>query len=219
MKENPPHQPGAGAYGGRNTALALAGPYAAQVVAGQSATERLDQTLHVRDLLRIFLKRKWTILIIFAISALFSVVLTFLAPPVYRASTTIQIERFAPRVFDYKEVTPLETVDENLDFYYTNYELLKSRALSERAVEDIGLKKSQASGSAAEQAAKSQARGEAPQPSGSIVQDFLNRLLKGPAPVERQKRVRSRLSEVKARMPFSRMGKKQTMKTMITFGA
>src|SRR5260370_28589852 len=39
-----------------------------------------------------------------------------------------------------------------------------------------------------------------------------------PAPVERQKRDNSRLSEVKARMPLSRMGKKQTMKTMITLG-
>jgi hypothetical protein len=40
----------------------------------------------------------------------------------------------------------------------------------------------------------------------------------GTSPVERQKRVRSRLSEVKARMPFSRMGKKQTRKTIRILG-
>jgi len=109
----------------RRTALAAesAGPY--------PFAEPLDQTLHLRDLLRIFLKRKWTILAIFAISAVFSVVLTYLAAPVYRASTTIQIERFTPQVLNYKDVTPVETYDyDSGDFYYTNYELLKSRAVA-----------------------------------------------------------------------------------------
>src|SRR5689334_4600809 len=120
----------------RRTALAneALGPYA--------SAEPLDQTLHLRDLLRIFLKRKWTILAIFAISAVFSVVLTYLASPVYRASTTIQIERFTPQVLNYKDVTPVETYDyDSGDFYYTNYELLKSRAVAERAAEDMGLRK------------------------------------------------------------------------------
>jgi len=123
----------------RRTALAAesAGPY--------PFAEPLDQTLHLRDLLRIFLKRKWTILAIFAISAVFSVVLTYLAAPVYRASTTIQIERFTPQVLNYKDVTPVETYDyDSGDFYYTNYELLKSRAVAERAAEDMGLRKSAA---------------------------------------------------------------------------
>src|SRR5258706_13568107 len=126
------------------TAVALArrNPVAAELAASFAAPDRLEDTLHARDFLPIILKRKWTILIIFAMSALFSMVMTSLAPPVYRASTTIQIERYSPRVFDYKDLTPLDPNDDNQDFYQTNYELLKSRSLAERAVEEIGLRKS-----------------------------------------------------------------------------
>jgi uncharacterized protein involved in exopolysaccharide biosynthesis len=74
------------------------------------AADRLEQSFNLRDLLRIFLKRKWTILIIFSVFAVFSVVRTYMAQPVFRASTTIQIERFTPRVMDYKDVTPARPI-------------------------------------------------------------------------------------------------------------
>src|SRR6476661_2092862 len=41
---------------------------------------------------------------------------------------------------------------------------------------------------------------------------------RGPAPVDRQKRVNSSLSDENASIAFSTIGKKQTRKTMITFG-
>ena len=130
---------------GRGTALAIpARALSLEPAAPPGAVEQIEQSLHLRDLLRVFLKRKWTILAIFAVSAVFSVVMTYLAPPVYRASTTIQIERFTARVLDFKEVSPGETADywsDGSDFYSTNYELLKSRALAERTVEDLGLRK------------------------------------------------------------------------------
>ncbi|MGZ5040599.1 MAG: Wzz/FepE/Etk N-terminal domain-containing protein, partial [Usitatibacter sp.] len=88
-------------------ALAARTPLA-ELASNQMVADRLEQAFNLRDLMRIFLKRKWTILIIFAVFALFSIVRTYLAPPVYRASTTIQIEKFIPRVFDYKEVQPME---------------------------------------------------------------------------------------------------------------
>jgi len=129
----------------RETALALAQDPRHPPVHFNAAVlgaERLEQGFNLRDLLRIFLKRKWTILIIFSVFAVFSVVRTYMAQPVFRASTTLQIERFTPRVMDYKDVTPGETdYSDSVDFYTTNYELLKSRTLSERAVEDLGLRK------------------------------------------------------------------------------
>src|SRR5438270_2660676 len=87
MNRLPEQSPGGG-YAGRGTALALSRRTAlAPEMGGDfAAADRLDQTLHLRDLVRIFLKRKWTILIIFLVSALFSVVTTYLAPPVYRAT-------------------------------------------------------------------------------------------------------------------------------------
>jgi succinoglycan biosynthesis transport protein ExoP len=161
-------------------ALSTRNPMAAYAAA-HGAGEAFDSAFNLRDLLRIFLKRKWTILIIFAVFAVFSVVRTYLAPPVYRASTTLQIERFIPRVFDYKDVTPMDQSDENADFLQTNYELLKSRTLAERAVEEIGLRKSPPPAVDAP-AAKPAA---APAPAGgSFLEDFFNRLRKGPTPVE-----------------------------------
>ena len=148
-------------------------------VAGAGA-EPLDQAFNLRELARIFLKRKWTILIIFAVFSLFAVVRTYLAQPVYRASTTIQIEKVIPRVLDYKEVSPLEIPDYDSDFYATNYELLKSRSLAERAVEDLGLRKPAGAGAA------SPAPGADPAASQSFtgaVMAFFTRLREGPPAV------------------------------------
>ena len=167
---------------GRGTALALSRRHAlsTDMTAALAAPEQLDQTLHLRDLVRMFMKRKWTILAIFVISALISVVLTYLAPPVYRASTTIQIDRFTPRVMDYKEVNPAENYDYDTgDFYYTTYELLKSRALAERAAEDIGLRKG--GRTLSEPTAKPAEEAASP---GHFLHDFFNRLRGAPPPLQ-----------------------------------
>ena len=167
----------------RSTALAIPRRTAlsTDITAALAAGEPLDQALHLRDLMRVFLKRKWTILAIFAISALISVVLTYLSPPLYRASTTIQIDRFTPQVLNYKEVTPAETYDyDGGDFYYTNYELLKSRTLAERAADDMGLRKPPPG--AADAAPKAAEPAEAGGP-GFFLHDFFNRLRGTPPPV------------------------------------
>jgi len=148
--------------------------------AAGAGAEPLDQAFNLRELARIFLKRKWTILIIFAVFSLFAVVRTYLAQPVYRASTTIQIEKVIPRVLDYKEVSPLEIPDYDSDFYATNYELLKSRSLAERAVEDLGLRKPAAPGAPAPTPATNVAGSQS---FTDAVAAFFTRLREGPPPV------------------------------------
>ncbi|MBC8023967.1 MAG: polysaccharide biosynthesis tyrosine autokinase [Burkholderiales bacterium] len=175
MKDHPvdPSQPP------HRGALALHGrhPLTVQAAAGLGAVDRLDQSFNLRDLLRIFLKRKWTILIIFLVFAAFSVVRTYMAQPVYRASTTLQIERFTPRVLEYKDVTPGETdYSDSVDFYNTNYELLKSRTLSERAVEDLGMRKAPSSDAPKEAPAKTV--------STSFLDDLVTRIRRGPPPAD-----------------------------------
>jgi succinoglycan biosynthesis transport protein ExoP len=153
-------------------------PLAAHAAANLLASERLEQSFNLRDLLRIFLKRKWTILIIFTVFAAFSVVRTYMAAPVFRASTTLQIERFTPRVLDYKDVTPGETdYSDSVDFYTTNYELLKSRTLSERAVEDLGLRKPPPADAGKEPVNAN------PVPT-SLIEDIVTRMRRGPTPAD-----------------------------------
>jgi succinoglycan biosynthesis transport protein ExoP len=163
----------------RSTALALPQQRMAlttDAVMPLMGGDTAESGLHFRDLLRIFVKRKWTIVAIFLLSAAISVVLTYLAAPLYRASMTIQIERLTPQVFNYKDVTPVEgEYYDTGDFYYTNYELLKSRAIAERAADDLGLK----GGSAA-----AGALGKSVAPSAGFLREWLNRLRGGgPPPV------------------------------------
>ena len=170
--------------GAPTTALAVQShrPPTAELAAAFGAPDRLDPGFNLRDLLRIFLKRKWTILTIFVLFAAISVVRTYLSAPIYRATTTIQIERFAPQVLEYKEVTPIDVNDDYADFYQTNYELLKSRSLAERAVEELGLRK----GTPADPDPSSVAQAAPQRPAdlwGSVL-DFIARLRNGPPPVE-----------------------------------
>lgn len=63
-------------------------------------------------------------------------IVTFLTPKVYSASTTIKIDRSVPKVL--KEASQLEGAGEP-NFYYTQFELLKSRSLAERVATTLNL--------------------------------------------------------------------------------
>ena len=87
--------------------------------------------------LRIATTYKWLIagitLAIFAVSALS----TFMTTPIYKATSSIQIDREASKVLDKGEVDTQETGGQ--DFYLTQYQLLQSRSLAERVVTALSL--------------------------------------------------------------------------------
>lgn len=68
---------------------------------------------------------------------LVGVIITFLTPRVYTATTSIQIDREAARVLRSQEVDAENQNDPQ--FYTTQYELLRSRALAERVVSTLSL--------------------------------------------------------------------------------
>ncbi len=59
--------------------------------------------------------------------------------PIYTASTTIQIDREAARVLDVADVSPRESMIQGEEFFQTQYGILRSRSLSERVIDDLGL--------------------------------------------------------------------------------
>ena len=65
--------------------------------------------------------------------------LTLLMTPIYTAQATLQIDRESARVFNSEDVTPRETISQGEDFYQTQYGLLRSRSLTERVVDSLGL--------------------------------------------------------------------------------
>ncbi|MGH8105957.1 MAG: GumC family protein, partial [Arenimonas sp.] len=87
----------------------------------------------------ILLKRRWTVLGVLAIVFLTSLVGTLLTTPIYRATSILQIDRQTIQVMNNVQgVMPAEDSYAD-DFYQTQYELLKSRALAQRVVAQLGL--------------------------------------------------------------------------------
>ncbi|GAA0868166.1 hypothetical protein GCM10009116_03840 [Brevundimonas basaltis] len=65
--------------------------------------------------------------------------------PVYTAQATLQIDREAARVFNTEEVLPNEGLVQGEEFFQTQYGLLRSRSLTERVIQSLGLANSDAS--------------------------------------------------------------------------
>ena len=62
-----------------------------------------------------------------------------LMPPTYKAETILLIERNTPQVLDFRAVLADSIGLESYDFYKTQYEILKSRALAARVIQEQGL--------------------------------------------------------------------------------
>lgn len=90
------------------------------------------------DYWRIIVKRRWTVLSILFICLVVTLVATLLSTPIYRATTTLQIERDTMKVVNVEGLLPSESPADK-DFYQTQYELLTSRALLQRVIDELRL--------------------------------------------------------------------------------
>lgn len=92
--------------------------------------------INLLDYWRVLWKRKWMIaafaLVVFATVTIKS----FLETPVYTTKGTLLIEK-EPNILTFEEIFQIETFRD--DYYQTQYRLLQSRSLAERAVERLGL--------------------------------------------------------------------------------
>ncbi|HUE45516.1 MAG TPA: polysaccharide biosynthesis tyrosine autokinase, partial [Aestuariivirgaceae bacterium] len=86
----------------------------------------------------IVLKHRRLIAGIAAVALALGLGYTLLQTPTYRASATIQIKRAAANISGVAGLEPVET-GTSVEFYQTQYELLKSRALAERVVSSLNL--------------------------------------------------------------------------------
>lgn len=98
-----------------------------------------DDTINLREYWDIIVKRKWTVITFFMIVVVSVMTATFLMTPIYRASLTLQIDRQEAKVLDYQAVTPTEMPSDGREFYQTQYELLQSRALAQRVIDQLNL--------------------------------------------------------------------------------
>jgi exopolysaccharide transport family protein len=82
-------------------------------------------------------KRRAIVATCLGVSLAIAVLYNYTTRPVYRATTQILIDRDTPDVLPNKEL--VELVQGGMDYYQTQYQLLKGRSLAERAVERLKL--------------------------------------------------------------------------------
>jgi capsular exopolysaccharide synthesis family protein len=82
-------------------------------------------------------KRRGIVFTCLGVSLAIAVLYNYTTRPVYRATTQILIDRDTPDVLPNKEL--VELVQGGMDYYQTQYQLLKGRTLAERAVERLKL--------------------------------------------------------------------------------
>ena len=100
--------------------------------------ERDEDEIDLLEYWKILRDRKWLIAAITGGVMALALVLTLLTTPIFRASSTLQIDRETIKVVDVGGLTPAESPYDE-DFYQTQYELLQSRALALRVIQDLKL--------------------------------------------------------------------------------
>jgi polysaccharide biosynthesis transport protein len=162
--------------------LALRQPYLLQTAIGhQTEEEDNASALTLGDLLGMVLKHKWTLLLVILISTGIAGVNTFLLRPTYRATTVIQIERAPARVVDFTRGNvdlDQASVDEYLGLK-TQYELLRSRSLAERVIDELQLDRSRTTAALTAGSASANSPAQTAAASAPAADGYIGRIISG----------------------------------------
>jgi succinoglycan biosynthesis transport protein ExoP len=96
-----------------------------------------EKEINLRDYWKVIRKRQWTIIAFFLIVVITTAIGTFTMKPIYRGTSTIQINKENPQILDFKEIFAVNTMD--LDYYQTQYKILESRSLAKRVIQSLKL--------------------------------------------------------------------------------
>ena len=99
--------------------------------------EPLETEIHLKDYLRVVVKRKWVVLAVFVAVVTTVAIATFRQRPLYQATAQLQIEKENPNILSIKEVMELDA--SNADYYQTQYRILQSRSLAQAVIDRLGL--------------------------------------------------------------------------------
>jgi len=97
------------------------------------------QGLRLLEYWRIVYKYKWLILAVLAVSLAIGVAATLMTPKVYTASTTLEIDRETTNVVGMGDVSPMDKLARDQEFFQTQYGLLKSWSLAARVAQSENL--------------------------------------------------------------------------------
>jgi polysaccharide biosynthesis transport protein len=98
-----------------------------------------EDAIDLRRYWGIVLRRKWTVISVVSFAFLGALVLTYNATSIYRSALLLQIEPQTDQILDYQQKVSTGESYGNMDYYQTQYELLKSRNLARRVIDQLGL--------------------------------------------------------------------------------
>lgn len=105
---------------------------------GEIAEEQEGESI-LRHYWRMFYKRRWLVLASVALCLAVALIVTLVTQPKYTSAVTLQVSREAPKVVDIQDVDQSDSAGPDLEFYQTQYALLKSRSLSQSVARDLNL--------------------------------------------------------------------------------
>jgi capsular exopolysaccharide synthesis family protein len=127
----------------RPLVIARNGPQALSIDLRGSDAREQDDEIDLLAYWQILVKRRWLVLSTLAMVLVIVFVNTLLTTPIYRATALLQIDANSVRVFQVEGLNQdAAAYDYNGEFLQTQMELLKSRALAQRVVVDMGLAES-----------------------------------------------------------------------------
>jgi capsular exopolysaccharide synthesis family protein len=99
-----------------------------------------DETIDLREYWRVLVKRKWVVISVLAIVCVAALLSTSLMIPVYRSTATVQVTPPGSRILDFADFsTQGQSYLSQLQFYNSQYEILRSRSLAEAVVRAEGV--------------------------------------------------------------------------------
>ena len=138
-KGSPPHYPPANLVpAGAHAPVAYYHPYGPGGPAGGPGDDAPGElTLLVVEFWRVVVTRKWLIAFIGVVFMGFGTLNTLMTTPLYVSTVRLQIDRNVAKIVDSGNVMPAEGSD--AEFFRTQQELLRSRAMAERVASALDL--------------------------------------------------------------------------------
>ena len=102
--------------------------------------ENREEEIDLRDCFRVIIRRRWTIITVFAVIVLIVSIKTFTTAPIYKTTTSLIIDRENPNVVSIQEVM---TVDASAEYYQTQYKIILSRSVAREVIRRLQLAESE----------------------------------------------------------------------------
>ena len=100
-----------------------------------------EQQVDLRDYLRAIIKRRWTVITVFAATVITVTIYAFTATPVYEATTRLIIDKENPNVVSIQEVMSVDA--SGSDYYQTQYKIIESRTVAREVIKRLHLDESE----------------------------------------------------------------------------